>query len=327
LYVTRPATPLNDAHHGGFFIMGNQKKYSKSFKTSSGLISLLESRGLIINDKEFAEHILKTIGYYRLSGYFKPFYQNNHNEHIFNPNIKFEAIWHTYVFDRKLRIHTLDAIERLEVVLRASISNILTEKYGINWYLRSEPFKASWVNASRNSTQSQADRLKKEVNMICQNRKEEYIKHFYSKYDNPKYPPGWMMVEAFSFGICTNIYDYLKSDYQHQVAKIFGDYHPQIIKSVFNHIRYVRNICAHHGRLWNKTLVIRPKAIKKFSILNEDNVKKYYGSSYILFELLKEISPGSTWKDKLYQLISGYQDLPLDYMGFQEEWTKDNYWE
>ncbi|WP_328989907.1 hypothetical protein OG394_27085 [Kribbella sp. NBC_01245] len=43
--------------------------YSKPHLTFDRQLDLLESRGMRVHDRQFAEHTLGVVGYYRLSGY------------------------------------------------------------------------------------------------------------------------------------------------------------------------------------------------------------------------------------------------------------------
>ena len=84
-------------------------------------IELLESRGLVINDKNFAKQKLCNINYYRLSAYMLPFQKPHNPSHQFLDNITFENIIQLCSFDRALRVLVFDAIERVEVALRTQI--------------------------------------------------------------------------------------------------------------------------------------------------------------------------------------------------------------
>jgi abortive infection bacteriophage resistance protein len=110
-------------------------KFNKLAFLSSQLLELLISRGLLNHDIERTERYLKFIGYYRLSAYFLP-YQNATDK--FKNNIFFDDILNLYIQDRKLKTLIMDAMERVEVAIRSSISNFLSCKIGSHWYLDRE---------------------------------------------------------------------------------------------------------------------------------------------------------------------------------------------
>ena len=96
-------------------------------------------RGLHVPDREQARHYLSVISYYRLSAYTLPFQVGN-PEHHFLPGTSFGHVLDLYIFDRELRLLLLDAIERIEVALRASMTNILSDHHGSHAYLQTEIF-------------------------------------------------------------------------------------------------------------------------------------------------------------------------------------------
>lgn len=100
-------------------------------------INLLVQRGMTIPDQAKAEHYLRYIGYYRLSGYWHPFQFPAGTAHPdnFRPGTDFQTILNIYIFDRRLRVLLMDAIERIEVSARAVISNTMSEAYGPHWHL------------------------------------------------------------------------------------------------------------------------------------------------------------------------------------------------
>ena len=89
---------------GGFFLyMGRRMKYTKPPLTFEQQADLLISRGLIA-DKSTLITRLKSVSYYRMSGYLYPF--RNPND-TFKPGTTLDRIWQRYTFDRQLRLSVL----------------------------------------------------------------------------------------------------------------------------------------------------------------------------------------------------------------------------
>ncbi|MBF0586079.1 Abi family protein [Prosthecochloris sp. N3] len=88
-------------------------------KIWSDQVALLETRGMVIEDRKQAEFYLQHLNYYRLCAYWLPF-EANHSTHTFRPGTTFDAVLNLYIFDRQLRLHVLDAIERVEVSVRSN---------------------------------------------------------------------------------------------------------------------------------------------------------------------------------------------------------------
>jgi len=109
-------------------------------------LQLLLSRGLNVPDSTAATHYLTHIGYYRLSGYALPFQigGTGPDRHNFKPGITFDAILDRYSFDRKLRLLVVDAIERVEISVRAALSNVIASRHGAHGYMSKAPFNRAF---------------------------------------------------------------------------------------------------------------------------------------------------------------------------------------
>lgn len=90
-------------------------------------IALLRQRGLVISDASKASHYLQTIGYYRLSAYFLPYQKA---QDLFCPEATFNDALELYLFDKRLRMLVMDALERIEIGVRTTISNEMSSDYG-----------------------------------------------------------------------------------------------------------------------------------------------------------------------------------------------------
>ena len=92
--------------------------FNKKPKNLDEQIALLESRGMIVDDRESAKFYLQHINYYRLRAYWLTF-ELDLVSHQFFKNTKFQDVLELYIFDRELRLLVLDAIERIEVSVRS----------------------------------------------------------------------------------------------------------------------------------------------------------------------------------------------------------------
>jgi len=289
------------------------QKFNKPPLTLDQHINLLISRGLIINDQTLVKDYLQFIGYYRLSAYFIPFQtvDNKSEPHQFKPNTTFENVLDLYIFDRKLRLLFLDAIERIEVAIKAIISNTITLKYNnAYWFLNEKLFNKYFQH------QKFLAEIQKEINQA--KKSELFIKNYYQKYNNPNYPPSWMLMELLSLGTVSTIYKYLNLELKKEIAQVLSI--PYIILESWLHsLSYTRNICAHHSRLWNRTFTIKPKIIKKFK-QNIPNNDKLLAQILIVIYLLKKITNQSHWLDNFKALTQEYPQIKLSSMGIPQNW-------
>lgn len=290
-----------------------KEKYYKPAITVGQQIHLLQARGLYIEDVVYAKKCLESVGYYRLSGYCKPFQKANH---IFLENASFNQIWKLYCFDKELRFMTSDAIEVIEIAFRANISNYMSINFGPFWYTDKQLFKTNNFHDSF---------IQQTIRKICKDKKEVFINHFYTNYSD-QYPPSWMIMECLSFGSVVLIFKDLKSmQHKKNIAHLLG-YHSTLIESWMEPLCYTRNICAHHSRLWNRWFVLRPQLPIKLSLSRPGLENSFNEQALIITLLIKTIFPEYLWRQKLYTLLKKYPTIPKLAMGFDSSWQEDRIW-
>jgi abortive infection bacteriophage resistance protein len=90
----------------------------------------------------------------------------------------------------------------------------------------------------------------------------------------------------------------------------------------------LRNICAHHNRLWNTSLIVnKPMQAKAVSAeMTQTAQEKFYGRAIVLVSLLNRIEPTAEWKQRLMDMLAGYGTVPLAQMGFTHDWRSRPFW-
>jgi abortive infection bacteriophage resistance protein len=98
-------------------------------------------------------------------------------------------------------------------------------------------------------------------------------------------------------------------------------------------INYVRNICAHHARLWNRDFNIVPEKLSLSKrlvwISNTDTVqrKKIYYFLCMINYLLQTVNPTSQFKKQLIELLNKYNNVVnINSMGFPNNWQQEKMW-
>lgn len=289
--------------------------YLKPPKTAPDLAALLSNRGLLIPDMARAERHIKTVGYYRLMGYGRHFFDPQSQK--FLPGTTYDHIWNAYKFDRKLRLLTLDAIERIEVAVRTAFSNEMCLTHGAHWFMDSSFFNDP---KDRNSF---CQSLRKEFS----DGKNEITKHYFSNYHLPDLPPAWMAMECISMGTWVKALKSLKQIHQSPIANLFN-LSRMSFTSWIGSLAWVRNVCAHHGLLWNRTNMRPPKApTQQMNYPNFSNsAATYFATAVISYAFLKQIVTKSTWVDRLDALLNEYPTVKIADMGFPPDWRKDPFW-
>ena len=312
--------------------------YNKPPLTYEEQVDLLRSRGLDIPDEQDTKRHLANISYYRLSAYMLPYKKNVAGKILdsFREGITWDMVYNLYMFDRKLRLLVFDAIERLEVTIRAQIIYQLSHKYGSHWQDQKEIFTPPKTITSHGSTviiDLYSDIQKHIKEQLQNNRAEVFIQHYCNKYDYPLNPPSWMSVEVMYFNHLSRICAGLKRRADRKDIASYFDLSPDIFCSWLHTINYVRNICAHHARLWNREMSIMPQKMtssKKLSWINNpdtvENSKLYYFLCMLNY-MLQTANPTSDFKQRLKDLLTEYQEVvSIDTMGFQPDWLNERMW-
>ena len=189
--------------------------YTKPYRSVADQLSLLASRGMEITNMAAASNCLGRIGYYRLSGYWYPFRRSHISsnpltgerlihpgtgkpqiivEDNFRPGTTFQQVMDLYVFDKRLRLLLLDAIERVEIALRVDIALLIGTRdpwaHRDSKQLRGRFVKQ--VNPQTGKTGFQ-DWLERLDDNFTRSR-EEFVKHFKMKYAG-EHLPVWIAIE------------------------------------------------------------------------------------------------------------------------------------
>ena len=276
------------------------------------LLELILKKEIIVDNVELANFCLKTVSYHRLLPYLESLHRNHHSFQY----PKFSHAWQLYCFDRELRLLINDAIERIEIAFRTALSETMSCRYSPHWFLNKEIFKDTTLYNG----------FIKQVDLVCKNKHELYIQDYYAKYQQPKYPPSWIVSESLSLGACiTAFYNLKKLSDRKAICQIFQE-HPTTMQSWLYAIRYMRNLCAHHSRIWNRWFVVTP-SLRFLLGDNFDRENTCYAHLFILNRLLVKISSNNSWKNKLYLLFEKYNNLPILEIGFQQNWQEDLFWD
>lgn len=269
-------------------------------------ISNLKEIGLIFEDEEYARKILNDISYFRLIKAFslnlKP---KNGN---YNMRISFETIVGLYLFNANLRQLIFPEIEKIEINVRCRLSNYFAEKYGVLGYFNENNFAD--VNYHKE--------FLNDINQkIHRNSKAPFVKNFKENYDGGELPI-YALVEVFSFGTLSKFYKNMLNRDKKAIAKSFGVGYTYL-ESWLESISYVRNICAHYGRLYNAKLSKTPILYREYTQSGIGN-NRIFGVLLCLKQLLKNDTHWKFFVDNIEILIEKYEYVRIDTMGFPDNW-------
>ena len=265
-------------------------------------IEHLKVLGLNFHDENKAIHYLKHINYYRLSGYFYPFRQNDPltSDKKINDFIEdsyFEDIKELYIFDKELRLLALDALERIEIAIRTNIAHSLG-KYDPLAYREPKYFSKNFRTGKYLSWVS------KSYGQLNRSKNELAIKHHLEKYDGI---PIWVIAETWDFGTMSNLFAGMQNNDKNHIAKLYHIKEGKHLESYLHAFNVIRNTAAHHSRLWNKSIPVKGTE-KGFQDPQWKEISNNCPFFYfcLMKKMLDVISPNSTWGERFISLLDKF---------------------
>lgn len=297
-------------------------RYAKPAIPIPQQVALLQGRGLLIPDTAAAERALARLSYYRLSAYFLSFQTPGDSTHAFQPGTTFTEVLNLYEFDEELRLLVFRATGTVEIALRAQLAYQNSLLLGPHWYEN----PAAAVNQFR--FQDNLNNLDKDLARAS----EMFLDHYRATYTSPARPPSWMALEVASFGLTSKFLNNLRSSPASVAIGAFFGVDEIVLKSWTRMLSYVRNVCAHHARLWNRTLTVKPKLPRRTAHRWLANPRiaddRLYSVLAVAAYLLTAIEPasGQRFKRELQALLRTYGGVPVSVMGFPPNWEQDIFW-
>ena len=287
--------------------MGELKQHQPPM-TIEEQVENLKSIGLIVEDEEYAKRILNDISYFRLIKAYSLNLKPKNGNYV--DGVMFEQLVELYLFNANFRQIIFPEIEKIEINVRCRIANYFAEQYGVLGYLEADNF----VNPEYH--QSFIVDIEEEIR---RNSKAPFVKNFRDNYEGGQLPI-YALVEVFSFGTLSKFYKNMKNPDKKAVAKSFGVGYTYL-ESWLESISYVRNICAHYGRLYNAKLSKTPILYKEYSEAGIGN-NRIFGVLLCLKHLLKNDSHWNFFVENIELLFEKYESVDIKTMGFPENWKE-----
>lgn len=324
-------------------------EYAKRWLSVDEQIDRLAGRGVEIEDRGRAASVLQAIGYYRLTGYLyplresEPYLDDEGRARIrvlsdYRAGTTLRHAEDTIDFDRRLRMLVMDGVERIEVAVRMQIGYVLGRRspfaYEDPAYF-TEAFTAESTDA-RNPAPSRHVQWLRRVNERKASSDEQFVEHFREKYDDRM--PVWALTEILELGHLSVLYRGIHQQDAEEVALAFGVPTKKIMTSWLASLNYVRNVAAHHSRLFNRKLQhapARPKAgqIPILDHLRDEETAKgvfgTYNALAIIAYLLPAIDPGNDWAQQLATLLREFPTshvLTMESTGAPQDWESLDLW-
>ncbi len=294
--------------------------FTKPWLSYVDQVRLLEKRGLVVADSAAAEQFLSHLNYYRFSGYCLAFESSRHQ---FLAGTTFEQVVEAYQFDLTLRDLVTEALEVVEVDLRAAIAYRFGQTYGA--FGHTEP--TSFFNRFQHT--DWLSRLQKEAGRSS----ELFVTHFKGKHSEFPDLPIWIVMEVMSFGGLSRM---VSGMHKPDLKSIGSRYalQPHVFRKATHHLTYVRNLCAHHSRLWDRVWSIKPElpAGKNWTppLLLGNN--RLFCTLLLLRQMMKRIPAvtdfSTEWKQRVESHLASPPPTasPLLRMGLTANWNEHPVW-
>ena len=276
----------------------------------------LQDRGLVVENEVAARDYLERIGYYRLSGYWYPMREIDavasiaQNKAVrldtFVAGSRFEDVVRLYVFDKKLRLLALDALERIEMAVRVDVAHLLGKHDPLAHEnpvcLHGNFAKKVIANGpDAGKTQHQVW-LAKYRSLLHRSRKAPFVAHNQQHYGTL---PIWAAIEVWDFGLLSKLFAGMQYPDQQVIAALYGAPDGQTFAKWLRSLNFIRNVSAHHSRLWNINVLELSPVPAAWPALNNARPFFYF---CLMQQLVKVICPNSTWGQRFMALLA--DDFP-----------------
>ena len=324
-------------------------KYTKEWLPLEGQVERLIARGLDLPDRARAVAALEAIGYYRLTGYLYPYLESEEYTddadrvrtrvlNKYRPGTTLAHAESIIDFDRRLRILVLEGVERIEVAVRMRTGYILGRTSAFA-HAEASCFDGSFTGSSTDSREPRASKHVQWLERVKARRDssdEQFVAHFRDKYDDRM--PVWALTELLELGHLSTLYRGMLQRDSEELAHAFGVPRKKMMTSWLASMNYVRNVAAHHARLFNRKLQHAPArpttgTIPMLDHLSAPGAPKAdfgtYNALAIIAYLLQSIDLEPNWARKQADLFRAFPTshaLTLQSVGVPEDWESLDLW-
>ena len=318
--------------------------HEKPYIDEAAQLALIKSRGIeVTNDEEVAAW-LKRVGYYRLSAYSYPFRLpkieqdgTSKRQDEYRPNTKLTEVSTFYSFDKALRTRLADALEQIEIAIRAALVETLGAISPVA-YRDARSYRADFSKPDENEDVP-LDQFIEGLDNAFERSKGDFARHFRKTYSGP--PPVWVAAESWDWGKLSWTLSQLSDANKDLVCKrVNPSLKRKTLVSWMTCLNDVRNACAHHSRLWNRPLINNPSLKQRELALLDDLrsedgsmpeqiQKRLYGALAVVVILLKSFSKETDWPQEFRLFIQGVNlpsEISINSAGFPENWHEHALW-
>ena len=281
----------------------------KEFKTLSEQIEILKSKGLVIDNPEYAKEVLMRENYFFLNGYRHLFMRSSVDKRYIE-GCTFEELYSLFLFDRAFRNILFKNILVIENNIKSVISYQLSLKYG---YRERDYLTPKNFTTNKEKIKQVNDILRKMKRQININATQHSATMHYV--NNYGYIPLWVLVKVLSFGIVGELYSILKKEDQIGIAEIYK-IDVDVLINYLTILSNYRNLCAHEDIVFeNKTQrKIEDNRFHKelkIPIMDDEYI---YGKedSFALIIILKQMLSHEEFSNLIEEIKHNFDNLSLN---------------
>ncbi len=304
-------------------------------------LETLKRRGLHVDDDKAALNYLQRIGYYRLSGYWYPLRiidktvsereQRPVRLDAFVPGSRFEDVVKLYVFDKKLRLMAMDALERIEMAVRVDVAHLLG-RYDSCAHENPDCLHGGFTKQRIKSGKERGRTshevwLDKYYQLLDRSRRLPFVAHHRDAYGGRL--PIWVAIEVWDFGLLSRFLAGMRINDQQEIADRYGVKDGRTFAGWLRALNFMRNVAAHHSRMWNiNVLEVAPLPA---GWPDMPNTRPFFYFC-LMQSLLRTICPNSSWGQRFVALLRDdfpplpHAAAPLEDIGLCQGWEQWDLW-
>lgn len=216
----------------------------KKFKTLQEQVDILESKGLLIENRDECIDILLRENYFFINGY-RHLLMKSPQDRNFVVGSTFRELYSIFLFDRYLRNIIFKNLLIVENNMKSIISYQLSKKYGYREkdYLNAKNFTNDPDKSRR--VKDLINKMKRQIRVNGQ--QHTATMHYITNYG---YIPLWVLVKLLSFGVISDLFTVLKPEDKVGIADIY-DAEVSQLEDFLHILANYRNLCAHEDILYD----------------------------------------------------------------------------
>jgi abortive infection bacteriophage resistance protein len=151
---------------------------------------------------------------------------------------------------------------------------------------------------------------------------EPFVVHYRNQYDEPSLPPIWAIVETMTLGTLSRWFkNTCETAAKKDVAQALNMPTIEVMEHVLHALTPIRNICAHHGRLWNRRFPMALPVIRRLQgkLITPDapnhQARHLFNYLVVLSALMNALNHKSSWTHRVKEFVATLDDSNRRSMG------------